>query len=106
MRGLDDLKEAVRAIHGLGCRYVLAKGGHLDGQPVDVLFDGEKLVELPGTRIEGRPVHGIGCVFSAALTARIGLGDEVPDAASFAKEFAAAAIRSAGKLGKGNLLVR
>lgn len=106
VRSLAELKEAAAAIHRLGCRYVLAKGGHLEGDPVDVLYDGERFIELPGTRIEGQPVHGTGCAFSAALAARLALGDAVPDAARFAKEFTADLIGSAVKLGKGNLLIR
>ena len=105
VESLDDLKEAAKAIQALGCRYVLAKGGHLAGEPVDVLYDGESFLELPGTRVEGTPVHGTGCAFSAALAARIALGDSVPDAARFAKDFVAELIKSAVKIGKGNLLI-
>ena len=106
VRNLDDLKQAAQAIHALGCRFVLAKGGHVEGEPVDVLFDGKDFVELEGIRIEGAPVHGTGCAFSAAMAARIALGDSVPDAARLAKEFVAGLIKSAVKLGKGNLLIR
>ena len=106
VRGLDDLKAAAQAIHAMGCRYVLAKGGHLEGAPVDLLFDGETFTELPGVRVDGPPVHGTGCAFSSALTARIALGDNVLDAARFAKDFVAGLIKSAVKLGKGNLLIR
>lgn len=106
VESLDDLREAAKAIQGFGCRYVLAKGGHLAGEPVDILYDGESFLELPGVRIEGTPVHGTGCAFSAALAARIALGDSVPDAARFAKDFVAELIKSAVKIGKGNLLIR
>ncbi|HUV04393.1 MAG TPA: bifunctional hydroxymethylpyrimidine kinase/phosphomethylpyrimidine kinase [Armatimonadota bacterium] len=104
--GTEDLKEAAAAIHRMGCRYVLAKGGHLGGEPTDVLFDGERFVELPGVRIEGAEVHGTGCAFSAAIAARLALGDAVPDAARFAKAFVADLMRSAVKLGKGSSLIR
>jgi len=102
---LDDLRAAAVVIQELGCRYVLAKGGHLKGEPVDLLYDGAVFHELPGVRIEGTPVHGTGCALSAALAARIALGDSVPEAAKFAKEFVAELIKSAVKLGKGNLLI-
>ena len=105
VRSMDDVKQAARAIYDLGCKYVLVKGGHLEGDPVDVLFDGEQFQEFPGIRIEGTPVHGTGCAFSAALAARIALGDSVPDGVRFAKEFVAELIKSAVKLGKGNLLI-
>lgn len=85
---------------------MLAKGGHLEGEPIDVLYDGTEFIEFPGTRVEGTPVHGTGCALSSALAARIALGDSVPDAARFAKDFVAELIKSAVKLGKGNLLIR
>ncbi len=106
VRSLDDLRRAAQIIHGFGCRFVLAKGGHLPGEPIDLLFDGDEFTELAGFRIEGRAVHGTGCAFSAALTGRIALGDDVPSAARFAKDFVADLIKSAVKLGKGSLLFR
>jgi hydroxymethylpyrimidine/phosphomethylpyrimidine kinase len=106
IESLDDLRLAVREIHAMGCGYVLAKGGHLDGEPVDVLFDGEEMIDLAGSRFDGPPVHGTGCAFSAALVARIALGDGVQDAARFAKSFTADLIANAVKLGKGNRLIK
>jgi hydroxymethylpyrimidine/phosphomethylpyrimidine kinase len=106
IRTLDDLKDAATAIHDGGCRFVLAKGGHLDGEPIDLLFDGESFIELPGVRVEGTPVHGTGCALSSALAARIALGDTVEQAARFAKSFVAELIKTAVSLGKGNLLIR
>ena len=106
VNGLDDLKAAAAAIHERGCRYVLAKGGHLDGEPVDVLYDGQTFTELPGVRIEGPAVHGTGCAFSAALAARLALGDSVLEGCRFAKAFTAEMIGSAIRLGKGSLLIR
>ena len=106
VRKLGDLKQAAAVIHDLGCRYVLAKGGHLEGEPVDVLFDGQDFIELPGIRIKGTPVHGTGCALSAAIAARLALGDSVMEAAKFAKDLVADLIKSAVKLGRGSLLIR
>lgn len=104
VRSLEDLKHAAQAIHEFGCRYVLAKGGHLDGEPVDVLYDGDGFAEFRALRIEGTPVHGTGCAFSAALAARIALGHDVSSAAQFAKNLVAELIGSAARLGKGSRL--
>lgn len=106
IRSAEQVEEAARKIHDLGCKYVLIKGGHLEGEPVDVLYDGAELVRMPGVRTEGPPVHGTGCALSSAMAARIALGDSVPDAARFAKNFVAELIKSAVKLGKGSLLMR
>ena len=51
-------------------RWVLLKGGHLPGNDlVDLLFDGDRMVELPATRIETKNTHGTGCTLSSAVAA-------------------------------------
>jgi len=102
---IEDVKQAAEIIYGMGCSNVLIKGGHLDGSPDDMLFDGEEFTTFPGTRIKGMPVHGTGCAYSAALTVRIALGDTIPAAAEFAKSYVSERIKSAVKLGKGSLLM-
>lgn len=101
---LDEAREAARIIHGHGARWVIVKGGHwADGQPpVDLVFDGETFVELPGDRIPGVPVRGTGCLFSAALAAYIAQGHGVLNAGRMAKAFVAQAIAEASQIGKGH----
>jgi hydroxymethylpyrimidine kinase/phosphomethylpyrimidine kinase len=99
---LADMKEAARELADLGPRHVLVKGGHLGGErAVDVLFDGRNLQDLDGPRYDTEDTHGTGCALSAAIAARIALGDSTPDAVSFAKEFVSGAIRRGLRLGKG-----
>ena len=51
-------------------RWVLLKGGHLPGNELmDLLFDGEHMIELPAARIETRNTHGTGCTLSSAVAA-------------------------------------
>ncbi len=51
-------------------RWVLLKGGHLPGNELmDLLFDGDRMVELPAARIETRNTHGTGCTLSSAVAA-------------------------------------
>ena len=54
-------------------RWVLLKGGHLPGNPVDLLFDGDRMIQLDGPRIDTDNLHGTGCTLSAALAALIPL---------------------------------
>ncbi len=95
-------KEAAKAIHALGSKYVLVKGGHIQGEPVDVLYDGNAFIEYATKRLD-KNMHGTGCVFSAAIAARLALGDEVPVAILFAKEYVSKAIGNCITLGKGNM---
>jgi hydroxymethylpyrimidine/phosphomethylpyrimidine kinase len=84
-------------------RWVFLKGGHLPGQEtVDVLHNGDRLIELPGRRIETRNTHGTGCTLSAALAALLPRHPEVPDAARRAKDYLVRAIARADELDVGS----
>jgi hydroxymethylpyrimidine/phosphomethylpyrimidine kinase len=51
-------------------RWVLLKGGHLPGNDiVDLLFDGDRMIELPAQRIASKNTHGTGCTLSSAIAA-------------------------------------
>ncbi len=99
----DSAKDAAKALFDMGTPYVLIKGGHLAGEPVDLLYNGAEFTEFRGERIEGRNMHGTGCTMSAAIAARLAIGDTVPEAVRFAKDYVASAIKNSVKLGKGGL---
>jgi hydroxymethylpyrimidine/phosphomethylpyrimidine kinase len=100
--GRDGARQAARRIHSLGARYVVVKGGHLEGRAVDLLYDGRVFTELDADRIDTPHTHGTGCVFSAAIAAELAKGSAVPDAVAFAKRFVTAAIRYGVALGQGH----
>ena len=102
IESLEQMREAARAIHAMGPRHVVVKGGHRTGDPFDVLFDGEHFVELRGERIDTPHTHGTGCTFSAAITAFLARGWPVEHAVSRAKRYITEAIRHAPGLGHGN----
>ena len=81
-----------RAIRGLGPGIVVVTGGHRR-QAVDVFFDGDQTVDIPGPRFPGGAAHGSGCTHSSVLAARLAWGDEPLQAARAAKEMAARAVR-------------
>jgi hydroxymethylpyrimidine/phosphomethylpyrimidine kinase len=86
-----DSPELAKAIHGLGPRAVVVTGGHRE-QAVDVFFDGEQLVEIPGERHPEGAAHGSGCTHSAALAAWLARGATPLEAARNAKELASRAV--------------
>jgi hydroxymethylpyrimidine/phosphomethylpyrimidine kinase len=81
-----------RAVHALGPANVVVTGGHRE-QAIDVFFDGETLVELPGERHPDGAAHGSGCTHSSVLAAQLALGATPLEAARAAKARAAAAVR-------------
>ena len=94
---------AATKIWECGCKYVLIKGGHLEGDPDDLLFDGKEVRLFSGKRIEGEPMRGTGCVLTAAISANLALGADVPEAVEAGKVFVTHAIEDAVKLGKGQV---
>lgn len=100
--GLTGMREAAAAIEARGAGAVLVKGGHLRGDPVDVLrVDGrEKL--LRAARIPGS-MHGTGCALASAAAARLALGDDVETAVKKAREHVRKLLRGAVRAGKSRL---
>jgi hydroxymethylpyrimidine/phosphomethylpyrimidine kinase len=103
VRDLGQMREAARILHRLGPAWVLVKGGHLEAEPVDLLYDGTSFLEFHAERVGplGEPVHGTGCVLSAAITAHLARGASVPDAVRMAKDHVTGAIRHARQIGAG-----
>ncbi len=101
---IDEMIAAAKALHALGPRAVLIKGGHLGATAThsnDVLFDGHNSHILEGPRLDAKHTHGTGCTLSAAIAARLALGHDVVAAAHGAKEWLTMALRAAQPLGGG-----
>lgn len=98
----DSMARAAERLIALGAANVLVKGGHLSGDPVDLLVtrDGS-VTEYPAARIATRHTHGTGCTYSAAIAAELAKGVELAGAIRKAKAFITAAIRANPGLGQG-----
>jgi len=106
IQSIDDMKDAATALMRLGCRAVLVKGGHLEGDPTDILWDGSTLHELTTPRIDTNNTHGTGCTYSAAISARLAFGHDIETSVRGAKQYLTTAIRESYSLGKGHGPVR
>ncbi|MFZ5492820.1 MAG: bifunctional hydroxymethylpyrimidine kinase/phosphomethylpyrimidine kinase [Pseudomonadota bacterium] len=101
-RDLPAMRDAARALHALGPRWVLLKGGHLPGDDcTDLLYDGRQFVDYPARRIPTANTHGTGCTLSAAIAAGLAHGLAVPQAVAQAKAYLTAAIAAADTLAVG-----
>ena len=84
----DGLRDAAHALfERLRCP-VLLKGGHLPGAPLDLLRHAGGVAAWRHARIERVNTHGSGCLLSAAIAARLALGDELVAACETALAFA------------------
>jgi len=96
------MRKAARHIYGLGPKNVLIKGGHLEGEIIDLLFDGKAFHEYRGPRISTKNTHGTGCTFASAIATELAEGNPVHVAVKRAKDFMTLAIRFSLPLGKGH----
>jgi len=100
---LAGMRLAARKLAELGPRAVLVKGGHLLGSyATDVLYHRGEWTEFTSPRIETRHTHGTGCAFSAAVTASLASGHDLPEAVRRAKRYVTEAIRNNPGLGSGS----
>jgi hydroxymethylpyrimidine/phosphomethylpyrimidine kinase len=101
LTGSGDPRTAARRLCEMGAGAVLIKGGHLEGDATDILFDGTNWFEFQAMRIDTRHTHGTGCTLSAAITAGLAGGLPLTDAVARAKRFVHEAIRTNPGLGHG-----
>jgi len=99
---IDDMKEAAKIIHKMGCKNVIIKGGHKSGDATDVLFDGNKFYEYTTNRVDTKHTHGTGCTFSSAIASNLALGLTIDGAVKKAKDYIHMAITHTPQIGSGN----
>jgi hydroxymethylpyrimidine/phosphomethylpyrimidine kinase len=103
IESLDAMRAAARElVHQHGARAVVVKGGHLEGPPTDIFYDGAELRELSAERIATRNTHGTGCTFASAIATYLAHGAPLPEAIVQAKQYVTEAIRQAYDVGSGH----
>jgi hydroxymethylpyrimidine/phosphomethylpyrimidine kinase len=100
----DSQCRAARALHALGPKWVLVKGGHLrsSSHSTDLLFDGTEFHEFDAPRVTTGDDHGAGDTLAAATACALAHGYSVPDAVAFGKQWVTECIRAAYPLGHGH----
>ena len=84
----DDMLEAARLLHEMGAEWVLLRGGqHTKGRVTALLFNFSTFHFFTSYNIEGWQRHGVAAALSAAITTRLGMGDDVPTAIRNAHDF-------------------
>ncbi|SFC93152.1 bifunctional hydroxymethylpyrimidine kinase/phosphomethylpyrimidine kinase [Clostridium uliginosum] len=101
IKTLENMKEAALKIRELGPKYVLVKGGHLEGEATDLLLYGEKFIYFKQERINTKNTHGTGCTLSSAIAANLAKGMNIEDAVKEGKRYITIAIKHGLELGKG-----
>jgi len=102
IKDIAAMEVAARKIVELGAQAVIVKGGHMD-RAVDVVFDGNELVQLAGDKLKIENTHGTGCTFASALAAQLAAGRGLVEAATLAKAYVTKAIEKGYAVGKGRV---
>lgn len=97
-----DARAAAKEILQMGAKAVVVKGGHLEGPPVDLLYDGSVFKEFTGPRIDTTSTHGTGCTFASAIAAGLAKGLSLEEAVGQAKAFVTEAMQKAFAVGRGH----
>jgi len=100
-RGVEEMAAQAHMLVARGARAVLVKGGHLAGEPADVLHDGREVRIFPGRRVETRHTHGTGCALSSAVAAHLAQGANLPEAVADARRWLEDALAAADELAVG-----
>lgn len=98
---LNDMKEAGYKILELGPKYVLMKGGHLEGDAIDILIGKDTFEIYKEERLRMKNTHGTGCTLSSAITSYLALGYNINESVKLGKVYITEAIRNSFDIGKG-----
>jgi len=101
VRSPEHMRQAAKHIESFGPRYVVVKGGHLEGSPMDLLYDGDRFVEFTNVRHDTAHTHGTGCTYASAIAAGLARGLTVQKAVALAKDYITGAIAQGLAIGKG-----
>lgn len=95
--------EAARLLVRSGVSAVLAKGGHLDSDPVvDWLVTAHAEQSFAGVRVPGPHTHGTGCTLSSAIATGLAKGLPLAEAVGAARVYLQQALLAAPGLGAGH----
>jgi len=102
IKDVADMEAAARQLVEMGAHSVIVKGGHME-RAVDVLLDGNEMVQLGGDRVKTENTHGTGCTFASAIAAQLAAGRSLFEAATLAKAYVTKAIEKGYAIGKGRV---
>jgi hydroxymethylpyrimidine kinase/phosphomethylpyrimidine kinase len=99
VRDVPEMENAARAILARGARAVLVTGGHLSGDPLDVLVTSDSTTRTyRETRIAAE-VRGTGCTLAIALSAELAQGAQLVAAVERARVYVRRKITEAIRVG-------
>jgi len=102
VRDQAAMEAAAVELVSLGADAALVKGGHLGGQPEDLLFDGKQSYFFSAPRIDTPHTHGTGCTLASAIASLLAQGWDLVPAVERARLLVRRAIAGGLVLGHGH----
>ena len=101
INSIESAKIAAKKIVKLGAKTCIVKGGHFEGPPIDVFYDGKKYETFKSKRINTKNTHGTGCTLSSALATNLSQKRNIIKSCKLSLKYVDKAIISAPGYGKG-----
>lgn len=101
IRSEEDMEKAAKSLSD-NTKSVLIKGGHLEGNALDILLYGGKFYYMESPRIDNPNTHGTGCTLSSAVACGLAEGKSVPEAVENAKKYITKVISAGLDIGHGS----
>jgi hydroxymethylpyrimidine/phosphomethylpyrimidine kinase len=102
---VEEMRVAAEQLVTMGAKAALVTGGHLEGQPVDVLATASAgsvcLQEFRQMRVRTEHTHGTGCFLSSATAAYLAFGAALAEAVGLSGMLLNTALRSPTIVGQG-----
>lgn len=103
IKTIDDMLAAAKTIRQMGCKSVLIKGGHIEGETLTdvLLYDGGHEL-MSDTRIDSTHTHGTGCAMASAIATGLAQKITMLDAVKRARAYVRKSIEQAPQIGNGH----
>lgn len=102
IESIEDMIEAGRKIQQFGVENVLVKGGHLEGECIDILLlKDNRVLKFNGKRLKTKNTHGTGCTLSSSIATHLAKGSSLEKSVELAKEYITEAISNSFSIGHG-----
>lgn len=98
-------EDMIKAAGKLAQKYkgaILIKGGHLENDATDLLYQDGQIRWFRGKRVENPNTHGTGCTLSSAIACNLAQGFSVADSVANAKAYLTGALEAMLDLGAGS----
>lgn len=102
---ISDERTMMRAAQTITARTgvpTLVKGGHLEDDALDILFENGIFHHFTTKRVNNPNTHGTGCTLSSAIACHLANGDSLPESIAHAKNYISGALEAMLDLGAGS----